>query len=307
VEPLKFVFGYARKYKVALAATVVSMLLLVGVELLAPWIISRMVGVLTNTGLSAESLRTISRLAVLALVVYIARAGLQFTRSYMAHVAGWHVVADARRHIYEHLQGLSLNFYEDKQTGQLMSRMINDSDLFERLIAHAIPEVLVNVLSLIGVSVVLLSLNWQLMLLSLIPVPMIVFAMRGFAQYVRPAFRERQQELGELNGALNDNLSGIREIKAFTREDVEANHVGDHINRYRDSMLRALRLMATFRPFVEFSSSLGTVGLIYFGGRLALRQVLSLEDLVACARAQWGVGGLPGGARRGGTGGGLVR
>jgi ATP-binding cassette subfamily B protein len=211
VAPLKFVFKYARKYTGALAATVVSMLFLVGVELLAPWIISRMVGTLTDTGLSPESLATISRLAVLALAAYIARAGLQFARSYMAHVAGWHVVADARRHIYEHLQRLSLSFYEDKQTGQLMSRMVNDSDMFERLIAHAIPEVLVNVLSLIGVSAVLLSLNWQLMLLSLIPVPLIVFAMRGFAQYVRPAFRERQQELGELNGALNDNLSGIRE------------------------------------------------------------------------------------------------
>ena len=66
----------------------------------------------------------------------------------MAHVAGWGVVADARQHIYEHLQRLSLRFYEDKQTGQLMSRMVNDSDLFERLIAHAVPDVLVNVITL---------------------------------------------------------------------------------------------------------------------------------------------------------------
>jgi ATP-binding cassette subfamily B protein/subfamily B ATP-binding cassette protein MsbA len=139
----------------------------------------------------------------------------------------------------------------------------------------------VNVLSLVAVSVVLIGLNWQLMLLSLIPIPLIVFAMRGFSRYVRPAFRERQKELGELNGTLNDNLSGIREIKAFTREDLEAGRIGVHINRYRDSMLKALRLMATFRPFVEFSSSLGTVGLIYFGSRLVLRQILPLEDLVA--------------------------
>jgi ATP-binding cassette subfamily B protein/subfamily B ATP-binding cassette protein MsbA len=98
---------------------------------------------------------------------------------------------------------------------------------------------------------------------------------------VRPAFRERQGELGELNATLNDNLSGIREIKAFTREELETRHVGRHIERYRDSMLRALRMMAAFRPFVEFVSSLGTVGLIYFGGRLALREVMPLADLVA--------------------------
>jgi ATP-binding cassette subfamily B protein len=281
VKPLKFVFRYARQHVFPLAVTMVSMLLLVGVQLLAPWIIKTMVGTLTESGIRPEAMNVISRLALLALVVYVARAGLQFTRSYMAHVAGWHVVADTRRHVYEHLQRLSLRFYEDKQTGELMSRTVNDTRLFEQLIAHAIPDVTVNFLSLISISAVLISLNWQLMLMSLIPVPLIVIAMRGVSKYVRPAFRERQSELGELNASLNDNLSGIREIKAFTREEVEASHIGEHIDRYRDSMLKALRLMATFRPFVEFVSSLGTVGLIYFGGRLVLGQVLPLEDLVA--------------------------
>jgi ATP-binding cassette subfamily B protein len=281
MKPLKFVLKYAKRHTGPLIATVVSMLLLVGVQLLAPWIIKTMVGTITESGVGLEAMHTISRLAILALVVYLARAALQFMRSYMAHVAGWRVVAETQRHIYEHLQRLSLHFYEDKQTGELMSRAINDTRLFEQLIAHAIPDVTVNVLSLIGISAVLLNLNWQLMLLSLVPVPLIVFAMRGVSTYVRPAFRVRQGELGELNATLNDNLSGIREIKAFTREEVEAAHVGEHIDRYRDSMLKALRLMATFRPFVEFVSSLGTVGLIYFGGRLALGQVLSLENLVA--------------------------
>ena len=281
MKPLAFVFRYARNYVGPLVLTVLSMLALVGVQLLAPWIIKNMVATITDPAAGPAATDIITRLALLALAVYLARAGLQFLRSYMAHVAGWYVVADARRHIYVHLQRLSLRFYEDTQTGQLMSRMVNDSDMFERLIAHAIPDVAVNVLSLIGVSAVLVSLNWQLMLMSLIPIPLIVIVMRGFAKYVRPAFRARQKELGELNATLNDNLSGIREIKAFTREEAEAARVSTHIERYRDSMLKALRLMATFRPFVEFASSLGTVGLIYFGSRLVLRQILPLEDLVA--------------------------
>ncbi|MCJ7548539.1 MAG: ABC transporter ATP-binding protein/permease [Anaerolineae bacterium] len=281
MKPLNFVLQYAKQHVWPLIATMVSMVLLVGVQLLGPWIIKTMVGTITDSGIGPEAMDTISRLAILALVVYVARAALQFVRSYMAHVAGWHVVAETQRHIYNHLQRLSMRFYEDKQTGELMSRAINDTRLFEQLIAHAIPDITVNILSLIAVSAVLINLNWQLMLVSLIPVPLIVFAMRGVSKYARPAFRARQGELGDLNATLSDNLSGIREIKAFTREEAEAAHVGEHINRYRDSMLRALRLMATFRPFVEFVSSLGTVGLIYFGGRLALLQVLSLEDLVA--------------------------
>ncbi len=281
MKTLKFVFGYTRNYVKPLVLTVFSMLALVGVQLVAPWIIKQMVAAVNTPNNLAEGLDTVRRLAILALIIYIARGGLQFLRSYMSHVAGWGVVADARRQIYDHLQRLSLRFYEDKQTGDLMSRMVNDSDMFETLIAHAIPDTLVNVLMLIGVSVVLIKLNVQLMLLSLIPVPLIILAARGFTKYVRPAFRRRQQELGELNATLNDNLSGIREIKAFTREDVEAQRIGKHISHYRDSLLHALRLMATFQPFVEFSSSLGTIGLIYFGGKLVLNQVLPLEDLVA--------------------------
>jgi ATP-binding cassette subfamily B protein len=281
VRPFRFVLKYATRYVGQLVAAVISMLLLVGVQLLGPWIIRNMIAAITDPASRPDPEGYVARLALLALAVYVGRSGLQFLRSYMPHVAGWYVVADLRREIYSHLQRLSLRFYEDTQTGQLMSRTINDSEMSERLIAHAIPDVAVNVLSLVGVSAVLIALNWQLMLLSLIPIPLIVFAMRGFAKYVRPAFRTRQRVLGELNATLNDNLSGIREIKAFTREEAEVGHVGEHIDRYRDSMLKALRLMSTFRPFVEFASSLGTVGLIYFGGRLVLRQALALEDLIA--------------------------
>ena len=281
MKSLKFVFKYARSYAGRLGLTVVSMLLLVGVQLLAPWIVRSMVAAITDPAAGSEVLGFIARLALMALGIYVVRGGLQFVRSYMAHVAGWSVVADIRAEIYRHLQRLSLRFYEDKQTGQLMSRMVNDSDLLERLIAHAIPDVMVNVLTLVGVSAVLVNMNWQLALLSMIPIPLVALAMRGFPKYVRPAFRQRQVELGELNATLNDNLSGIREIKAFTREDVETARVSANIVRYRDSLLHALRLMATFHPFVEFASSLGTIVIIYFGGRLALNQALPIEDLVA--------------------------
>jgi ATP-binding cassette subfamily B protein len=131
------------------------------------------------------------------------------------------------------------------------------------------------------VTAVLLSLNWTLTLLSLIPIPFVILSLRVYARYVRPAFRNRQKVLGDLNALLNDNLSGIREIKAFTREDEEAQRVHEGIENYRKSQLGALKLMATFQPFVEFTSSLGTLIVIYFGGRLALQGKLPIADLVA--------------------------
>ena len=264
-----------------LIITIISMFLLVGVQLLVPWIIRSLINNVTAPTITPSSFTLVNTLALLVLGIYIIRAGMRFLRSYMAHLAGWGVVADVRKHIYEHLQALSLRYYEDKQTGQLMSRVINDTELFEQLISHAVPDVFVNVITLIGVSVILVFLNWRLTLLSMIPIPLVIISLQVYARYVRPAFRERQKELGNLNAILNDSLSGIREIKAFTREVDEMKRVNLGIDRYRVSLLGALKLMATFQPFIEFASSIGWLIVIYFGGKLALQGTLSVADLVA--------------------------
>jgi ATP-binding cassette subfamily B protein len=281
MKPLKLIFLYARNYTTALTVTALSMLALVGVQLLIPWIVRTLVAAVTAPSAGLDVMKLVSQLTVVALVVYLARAVLQFLRSYMAHVAGWGVVADVRKYIYNHMQRLSLRYYEDKQVGQLMSNVVNDTDLFEQMISHALPDIIVNVITFVAVTLVLVSLNWQLTLLSTIPIPLVILSLRVYAKYVRPAFRRRQKELGDLNATLNDNLSGIREIKAFTREIPESRRIHERIDSYRQSLLNALKLMATFQPFVEFSSSLGMLIVIFFGGRLALQGVLPVADLVA--------------------------
>jgi ATP-binding cassette subfamily B protein len=281
MKPFQLIFNYARKYTFSLVITTISMLALVGIQLLIPWIVKLLVSNVTSPTASVENMGYVTKLSIIVLIAFIGRAGLQFVRSYVAHVAGWGVVADVRKYIYNHMQRLSLRFYEDKQVGQLMSNVVNDTDLFEQLISHAIPDVVVNVVTLFGVTAVLLGLNWKLTLLSTLPIPLVILSLQIYAKRVRPAFRNRQKELGNLNALLNDNLSGIREIKAFTREEDEEKRVHTGIDNYRKSLLKALKLMATFQPFVEFTSSIGTLIVIYFGGQLALQGTLPVADLVA--------------------------
>jgi ATP-binding cassette subfamily B protein/subfamily B ATP-binding cassette protein MsbA len=178
LKPLQLVFTYARRYKLVLIITVISMFLLVGAQLLVPEAIRRLIKIVTASTVTPSSFRIVNTLALAVLGVYIVRAGMRFLRSYMAHLAGWGVVADVRKHIYEHLQALSLRYYEDKQTGQLMSRVINDTELFEQLISHAVPDVVVNLITLIGVSVILLFINWRLTLLSMIPIPLVIISLK---------------------------------------------------------------------------------------------------------------------------------
>ncbi len=278
---MRLVLRYARNYIWPLSVTIVSMVALIGAQLVIPWIIKTLIAAVTQQPILPETLQLITRLTIIGLFVYLLKGGMQFTRSYMAHVAGWGVVAEVRKHVFDHLQRLSLRFYEDKQTGQMMSRVINDTDLFESLIAHAIPDVLVNAITFVGISAMLFTMNWRLTLLSMAPIPLVILSLRIYARHVQPAFRSRQRELGELNAVLNDAISGIREIKAFTREEVEAERVGISVDRYRLSMLTALRLMAIYAPFIEFTSSLGTLIVLFFGGRLAFQGLLPVADLVA--------------------------
>jgi ATP-binding cassette subfamily B protein/subfamily B ATP-binding cassette protein MsbA len=257
------------------------MLALVGAQLLIPWLIRSLIELVTENQLSADTMNTIKNLTLIALITFLARGVVQFLRSYMAHIAGWGVVSDSRKFVYEHLQRLSLHFYEDKQTGQLMSRVINDTDLFERMIAHAIPDVIVNILTFVAITIVLTSLNLRLTLYSMAPIPLVILAVIAFSKFVRPAFRRRQHEIGELNAVLNDSIAGVRDIKAFNRESEQFERVEMGIERYRQSLLNALRLMAIFQPFIDFSTSIGQLVVIFFGGQLALQGNLSIADLVA--------------------------
>jgi len=281
MKPIRLVFSYARRYAWVLTVTISADILLIGVQLLIPLVIRALLEPFSASDLTQDTLGLITRLTFLVLGAYVARAALKFLSVYTSHLAGWSVVADIRKFIYDHVQRLGLRFYQEQQTGQLMSRVINDTDHFEDLISHAIPDVLVSLCTFAGVSVIMFSLNWQLALLSLIPIPFVIICMRLYARIVRPAFRERQQELGNLNAILADNLSGIREIQAFTREEEESLRFSTQIDRYRRFSLQAIKLMSIFQPVIEFTSSLGFLIIVYFGGRMAFNQTLALPDLVA--------------------------
>ena len=281
LKPFALLSKLSKKYLKLLGLTVLAMLGLVAAQLLIPAIIRALIERLSIEPLDGNTIDFITKLAAIALVIFIARGFMQFLRSYSAHKAGWGVVSDARSLVYRHVQKLSLRFYEDRQTGQLMSRIVNDTSLFERMVSHALPDIIVSGITLIAVIVILLSMNWKLTLITLIPIPLIVLALRGYSKYVRPAFRKRQKSVGDLHAVLNDSLSGIREVKTFAQEETEIAKVDNRIYRVHDENLVALKLMAIFNPIFDFAAGLGQLLVIFFGSRMAVGGSLSIADLVA--------------------------
>ena len=270
----------AARYKMLYLVAILSTLALTFVNLTAPKVLSAMTGVVER-GVDDGALSTVMKLALALLVLYLLRVCFRFLSSYLTHKAAWYLVGDLRSRLYDKLQSLDLGFFHDKQTGDLMSRVVNDTRDFELLYAHMIPEMITNIVTFGGVLTILLTINWRLALITCAPIPLILCSGVVFAKVVRPFFRASQKCMGELNAQLQDSLSGLHEIQSFGQEEYESQRLRVKNFEQVSAMLRALRASAVFHPCVEFLSSAGTVLVVFFGGMLAYRGQLSVEDIVA--------------------------
>ena len=270
----------AIRYKALYIIAILATLALTAVNLAAPKALSSMTGIVER-GVDEEGLRQIGILTAVLVALYLLRILFRFLSNYLAHKAAWYLVGDLRTRTYDKLERMHLGYFHDKQTGDLMSRVVNDTRDFELLYAHMIPETITNLVTFLGVLIVLLTINPKLALITCAPIPLILVSGIIFSTKVRPYFRISQKKMGELNGKLQDNLSGIHEIQSFGREEYETGKVDERNFEHIRAMLQALKISAIFHPSVEFISSLGTILVAGFGGYLAYREGLQVEDIVA--------------------------
>jgi len=270
----------AKKYKWYLILAACSTMLLTAVNLAAPRLMASMTALVAK-GVDEAALQHIFGLTMGLLCLYLVKILFRFLSNFMAHKAAWMLVEEIRVKVYGTLQSFSMDFYRQRQSGDLVSRTISDTGTFELLYAHLLPETVTNLLTLVGVTVVLFSINARLALLTCIPIPFILAGGWFFAKKVRPNFRTMQKSLGELSGQLQDNYAGIQEIQAFGQQESASDRVHRKAAGFTNSMLRALKLSAVFHPSVEFLTALGTVIVVGFGGYLAYQRALDVSDIVA--------------------------
>ena len=270
----------AVRYRTLYAVAILSTLALTAINLAAPKLLSAMTGIV-EAGVDEAGLRTIGLLTAGLVALYLLRILFRYLSNFLAHKAAWYLVGDLRTRTYDKLEHMHLGYFHDKQTGDLMSRIVNDSRDFELLYAHMIPETITNLVTFTGVLIILLTINWKLALITCAPIPLIFASGILFSKKVRPYFRASQKKMGELNGKLQDNLSGIHEIQSFGREEYETDRVNERNFEHIRAMLQALKISAVFHPSVEFISSLGTILVVAFGGYLAYREGLRVQDIVA--------------------------
>ena len=270
----------AKKYMKYYIVGIIAVIVTTAVNLTAPKLLSSMTGIVSS-GVDQEGLKTILVLAVTILGLYATKLVSRFLSTYLLHIAAWRLVNNMRVKVYDHIQSSSMSYFSDKQTGDLLSRVVNDTANFEMLYAHVIPETITNVITFVGVLVMIMTINWKLALLALLIVPLVGVAAMYYSKKVRPNFRKAQKVTGEISAEMQDNFSGIHEIQAFGQEEHEHEDVKKATDKHSVAIINALKMSGLFHPLIEFGSSLATVMVVGVGGYLAYKNSIDVESVVA--------------------------
>ena len=268
----------AKAYRGELIIAVIGLVGTALLNLVTPEVVRRLTAALTAP--NGVDLSLLAVFAGILLGAYLLKALCRYLSMYYNHVAAWNFVGDLITATYTKMQSLSMGYFSDKQTGQLMSRVINDTRLMEVLIAHALPDLLSSLLVIVTVAVMIFLINPTLAAVTLIPVPFVLAISTIFSKKIAPMFRRNQEILGDLSGTLQDNLSGMKEIQAFCKEHAEHRHIGSFSQFYAKANIRANRANALYQPAVELLTSLGTVIVVGFGGVLVMHDRMPASDIV---------------------------
>lgn len=269
--------GYLRTYWRTTLGAFISLLIVTVTSLFSP----QLLRIIIDQGISKGDLVVILYASLGLLLVAAVRDLFTFTQGYWSEKASQGAAYDMRNTIFAKLERLSFSYHDQAQTGQLMTRVTSDVDTVRNFTGSGVLQLLNAVVLLLGSAAILFATNWKLALISFLMVPIILAIFLFFLQRVGPRFRIVQQKLGNLNTILQENIAGVRVIKAFVREPYELQRYRAANDDLLSENLNVVRSTSLTFPLIFFVSNLATLAVIWFGGQQVIGGQLSIGGLVA--------------------------
>lgn len=199
---------------------------------------------------------------------------------YRGHMMGALMERDMRRELFDHYQKLSFSFYDEQKTGQLMTRLTNDSFALSELYHHGPEDIVISLLSFIGAFLILLNINLQLALIVFLFLPVMMCYAFYFNRKMKRALRKSMDRIGDINAQVEDTLAGIRVVQSFTNENIETRKFAHENNRFVDSRDEGYKSEAYFYGGMIAFTQLMTIAVVIFGSIRILNNSLDLADLL---------------------------
>jgi ATP-binding cassette subfamily B protein len=263
---------YLSPYKATLASVLVFVLAYILLGLLEPYLLGRAI----DKYISTRQIQGLSGLALFLLTAYLFDNGFQAASSWLMARISQDALRRLRRDLFEHLQTLSIYFFDSHPAGELMSRLTNDIDAINQAVSQNVVSLVASVLSLVGIVIAMFILNPWLALAALLVVPIMFWFTQFVARYTRKGFRNLQKELGEINGVMEESISGQRVVKAFRRSETAI----DRFRRSNEKVYAAGVYANTYAlmlmPLTNVLGNFFVIVIVGLGGYLALQGLVTV-------------------------------
>ncbi|SFE63896.1 ATP-binding cassette, subfamily B [Paenibacillus algorifonticola] len=243
--------------------------------------------ILIDDVIKEEQYGKVPALALTVVGVVTLKGLMQFLHGFFGGRLGNRVAFRLRNACYDKLQSLSFQYYDKAKTGDLMSRLTADLEAIRNFIGFGFAQILNVVLMVVFGGAMMLSIHWQLTLITLVTIPLLVFTALRFERKIHPAFQEMRRALSSLTTAVQENITGVRTVKSFAREPHEVNKFSVKNEAYQTNQIGAAKIWAHYFPIMELCANISAVILLLAGGMLVIRGELKLGELVAFFSLTW--------------------
>ena len=267
--------GFLRPYRGGVAVSFVLAAAAMGAGVLIPLLVGRAVDEIRQGGVDLWPL------AIAVAVAGLLRLAFSVSRRLVAGKVSLGVEYDLRNRMYEHLHSLELGFFDSQQTGQLMSRATVDLQSVRFFLGYGLIFILQSAITIVIASAVMIWVDPVLAAVSLAPMPFVIWVAFRYGRRNRPASQEVQQRIAELTAEAEENIGGVRVVKAFAQEARQLRRFRHTVRRVFDQSMVSTRLRAFYSPLIGFLPQLGLAALLFVGGRQAINGNLSIGDFVA--------------------------
>lgn len=268
---------YLERRRKVLISTVALVVVTALIDLLGPYLM----GLAIDAYISRGDLPGLGRLLGLMLISYILAAGGTWLQTYLMVGVAQHAVRDIRTDLFARLQALPLRYFDQHAHGDIMSRLTNDVENISNTLATNASQLIANVLGVIGVVIIMFIVNVPLAIVSLAVMPLTFFITRAIAKRTRAGFRETQQTLGQLNGIIEETITGEHVVQAFGREAATTAQFSVVNRRLQKVALRTRILTSFMGPLMNMVNNLGLAVVACTGGWLAVQALATVGEIAS--------------------------
>jgi len=278
-ELLLRVWEFARPYKTKIILLLVTIFLVTGLTLLSPLLLRQLIDV----AIPEKNLTPLTWLAVVMILIPLVNGVIGVWQRHLNSQVGEGVIYDLRGALYEHMQQMSLRFFTQTRTGELMSRLNNDVVGAQQAISNTIVTIISNIISLVGTLIILFALEWRLTLLGLAILPLFMLPARRVGRILRDLRRQSMEISAEMNATMNEtlNVSGALLVKLFGREERERARFRKDAAFVRDIGVRSAVIGRWFFMMLGVIGAVGTAVVYWVGGYLTLQESFTIGTIVA--------------------------